>query len=155
MIAVMSSLSTPTSNARQARTSKRHTKRAHRLPAADMFQRHVVQMPAIDRVVIESIPGFRRVDDTSFIAQTKTLTGEEAHALARLWRRLRPGSPALCYNPGYRVTFAFGDRVVTQADICFDCDKIRIKGQEGHEDIGGNRSALDALQKAIQTELSR
>jgi hypothetical protein len=60
------------------------------LPKLDGFQRLVVRLPRVDKVVIETIPGFRRPDDTTpFVSRSATLVGSEVLRAARIWRRLR------------------------------------------------------------------
>lgn len=114
------------------------------LPKLDGFQRLVVRLPRVDKVVIETIPGFRRPDDTTpFVSRSATLVGSEALRAARIWRRLREGTPVQCYNPFYRVSFYLQDSVYLRADVCFDCNKIDINGD--YYDISGNRRARNEL----------
>jgi hypothetical protein len=49
--------------------------------------------------------------------------GEEAQAIALLWRQLPPGEQARCHVPTFGFRF-YAEKLVFEASVCWMCDNI-------------------------------
>ena len=53
------------------------------------------------------------------------VVGPGAQLIASLWRDLPPGEQARCHVPRFGFRFFDGDRLVSEASVCWQCNNIR------------------------------
>jgi hypothetical protein len=88
--------------------------------------RYTRQLPAIDKVEIQKVTGNIEIEKfVEKIEATKTLIGNEAQAIATLWREQSyGGTGAICHSPAYAIKFYAKDHLILYASICYDCQNI-------------------------------
>jgi hypothetical protein len=80
----------------------------------------------------ESQPRFITIGRTGFqILDNRTVSGEEALAIAELWRKLPPDDDQdRCHYPPFGLRFYQGDELLLSASICWECRNIWLKAGE-------------------------
>jgi len=141
----------PCGSERGVTASELHRVISARVRRPDLFRQLVIRLPQVDRAVVETIRLQRPGDNTPFTPVSGTLEGAKAERLARIWRRMRQGTPVQCYSPAYRVTFFSKGKELVRADVCFDCNKIEIAQDHEYYDISGNLKARSALKRILQS----
>lgn len=116
--------------------------------------RYTRHLPAIDKVELEKF-NTREIWIES-IAASKVIEGQEAQAIATLWRTQNyRAASAICHYPAYGMKFYARGRVVLYASICWQCDNIEfmipgLKSRLGF--AGGSRKGqalLEVFRKAF------
>ena len=93
---------------------------------ADREMRQVTRsLPAIDRIelqkVISAELGIKSVE------ATKTIQGQEAQKVARIWRAQKfGGTGAACHSPAYAIKFFRRGKLIAYASLCWECSNISL-----------------------------
>ena len=114
---------------------------------------YTVNLPSVDRVELLKL---KKVGDLwqGEIEATKTVEGSEAQKFASLWRTQNylPYTAA-CHFPGYAVKFYSGEKLVTFATVCFECNNIgfKVPQLQGTQSFGGRDRKGKQLLKVFRT----
>ncbi|GEP44938.1 hypothetical protein [Brevifollis gellanilyticus] len=67
-------------------------------------------------------------DETYYVIKEKTVTGEEARAIAVLWRHLiwDQGGGAACFQPHHMVEFRNRGKTILESAVCFHCSRVTL-----------------------------
>jgi hypothetical protein len=111
---------------------------------------YTVDLPSIDRVELLKL---KKVGDlwNGEIEATKSV---DAQKIASLWRA-QTYFPymAACHFPGYAVKFYSGEKLITFATLCWECNNIGFKVPEiqGTQSFGGRDRNGKRLLKVFRT----
>lgn len=88
-------------------------------------------LPPVDRIEIVDLRevGYRvdRASDYMSAARSAPFTavvGNEAEAIASLWRNLPPGEVKRCHVPPFGFRFYVRDELVAEASVCWRCNNV-------------------------------
>lgn len=98
-----------------------------------------IRLPKVDRVTLYKIKPKSERDPrpSGEYEAEKTLTGEDAEAVAALWRGLGFGpNPSKCHIPRHEIRFFQGKRVVATAAVCFECENLTFPAVKDSETLG-------------------
>jgi hypothetical protein len=142
--------------------------RRSRGAGGDFFADSITGLPEIDRVELLTVVGVslnrgEKADcsDPSIICGrfmpyrilgTRSLTGDSATSLGKLWRKLKPGNGMGCFSPAYLLGFYRKDQLLVEAEVCFHCQNVGVSG-EVMGAIAGDREAYRAFSEFVRTAL--
>ena len=130
------------------------------------FLQSVTNLPTVDKIEILAIEWIqtnrKEIDCTQSdivcskfpgkILASKTLSGEDANKISKLWRSLENGNGAGCFAPAYVLRFYQKDKLLLTTDVCFHCCNVTLPGT-GIRSICGNEEAIEGFKKFVTTEL--
>jgi hypothetical protein len=75
---------------------------------------------------------------TYYVINQKTLTGEEARAIATLWRQINwdEDAGAGCHMPHHVVEFRHQGKTILESTVCFICSNVTLPTLLGTSPIG-------------------
>ena len=130
------------------------------------FLQSVTNLPTVDKVEILAIESIRTnrkdIDCTQpdivcsnfpgKVLASKTLSGEDANKISKLWRSLKNGNGAGCFAPAYVLRFYQKDKLLLMTDVCFQCCNATLPGT-GIRSICGNEKAIKDFIDFVTTEV--
>jgi hypothetical protein len=96
---------------------------------------YTLRLPDVDKIELEKFKTDGKFVES--IEATKVLEGDEAKAVAALWRRqdYRSGA-AICHEPAFGIKFYSKGKLISYASLCWQCNNIvfltpKLKSKQG------------------------
>ena len=116
--------------------------------------RYTLRLPAVDKIELQKLKPEGRTFEA--VEATKVIEGDEARAVASLWRKQDYRSiAAICHYPAFGIKFYAKGELIAHASLCWDCDNIvfltpKLKAKQGFTgDSKRGKELLDVFSQAF------
>jgi len=116
------------------------------------FLAYTRKLPVVTKVELRQI---KEQNNQLLVLSSKTLLGDDAEYFAMLWRRLKRGPGAACFEPAYNVKFFSSETLLLDSEVCFGCDNLTLPNGASSKQWGfdGRGPEGRALLSALKTLL--
>ena len=112
--------------------------------ASSAFLAYTRKLPVVTKVELRQI---KEQNNQLLVLSSKTLLGDDAEHFAMLWRRLKRGPGAACFEPAYNVKFFSNETLLLDSEVCFGCDNLTLPNGASSKQWGVDFHGL--LQDAV------